>query len=84
MKNIGIFLTGAITGAAIGVLLAPNSGEKTRKLISKEVDNTMHDWEKTLAKTTKEMKSEYNKKIQDLSKQGKEWVSEAKDAVKLN
>ena len=41
MKNLGIFLTGAITGAAIGVLLAPNSGEKTRKLLAKEVDSTM-------------------------------------------
>lgn len=84
MKNLGIFLTGAITGAAIGVLMAPNTGEKTRKLISKEVDSTMNEWEKSLAKTTKEMKSEYNKKLEALSKQGKEWVAEAKDSVKLN
>ncbi|MEQ8359771.1 MAG: YtxH domain-containing protein [Cytophagales bacterium] len=84
MKNLGIFLTGAITGAAIGVLLAPNSGEKTRKLLAKEVDSTMQDWEKTLAKTSKEMKAEYNKKLEDLTKHGKEWVNEAKEAVKLN
>lgn len=84
MKNVGIFLTGAITGALAGIILAPNSGKKTRKLISKEVDKTMKDWEKSLDKTTKELRSEYNKKIDTFSKQGREWVDHAKEAVKLN
>ena len=84
MKNIGIFLTGAITGALAGIILAPNSGKKTREMISKEMDHTMKDGEKTLFQTSKELRSEYNKNVDNLSKKGREMVNEAKEAAKLN
>lgn len=84
MKNLGIFLTGAITGALAGIIFAPNTGSKTRKLIAKEMDHTIKDWEKTLAKTTKDIRTEYNRKLDDFSKQGKEWMTEAKEAIRLN
>jgi hypothetical protein len=35
-------------------------------------------------KASKEIREEYNKQVDHLSKQGRTWVNEAKEAIKLN
>lgn len=51
MKTAGIlaFIGGAVAGATVALLLAPRSGEQTRKMIKdfveKEVDNIKHKYE---------------------------------------
>lgn len=39
-SNIGWFLAGLVVGAAAALLLAPKSGEETRKYLSKTTKNT--------------------------------------------
>ena len=38
--NLGWFLAGAVVGAAVALVLAPNSGKDTRKYLSKTTKNT--------------------------------------------
>jgi gas vesicle protein len=45
------FLLGAITGAAVALLYAPQSGEKTRKLLGKKAD----EGREVLSETGKEV-----------------------------
>jgi gas vesicle protein len=45
LKSAIMFLGGVAVGTMIGVLLAPESGDKTRKKISKQLDDFKHDLE---------------------------------------
>ena len=84
MKNLGIFITGAISGAITALLFAPKTGDKTRKLIAKEFDHKMKEWNKTLDKTSRDIKSGYEKTLDTATKQGKELMKEAKEAINSN
>lgn len=44
MKNAGVlaFIGGAVAGAAVALLLAPKSGEQTRKMIKEFVDQEIN------------------------------------------
>ena len=50
-EKIQWFLLGAITGAAVALLYAPQSGEKTRKLLGKKAD----EGREALSETGKEV-----------------------------
>lgn len=66
MKNLGKILgamtLGALTGAAIGVLFAPNKGSKTRKKIATGAKDTVEDIRKKMDNEAKSLR----KKAKDL------------------
>lgn len=51
-SNLGKFIVGAlvggVVGAALGMLLAPRSGNETREMIREELDNQMREVSDTL------------------------------------
>src|SRR5690625_2922295 len=68
--NILAFLSGAAIGAGIGLLYAPEKGEKTRKIISDEEEKTKDkvktQWDKTsanLSESAKKTLSEMESKL---------------------
>lgn len=61
-KIIGAMTLGAITGAAIGVLFAPNKGSKTRKKIATGAKDTVEDIRKKMDSEAKSLR----KKAKDL------------------
>jgi gas vesicle protein len=61
-KIIGAMTLGAITGAAIGVLFAPNKGSKTRKKIATGAKDTVEDIRKKMDNEAKSLR----KKAKDL------------------
>ena len=81
-KMIGGLLAGAAIGVAIGILLAPSSGEKTRgKLVkgSRRLTNSVQD---TVEDSIESLKDRFNSGVDEVVKKGKELINHASDRVK--
>lgn len=77
-KTLAAMLVGAAAGALTGLLLAPESGDKTRKKLNKTANDILYDledaWEasaekvKELADNAVEEVEKYSKKLGDSMK----------------
>lgn len=83
MNTTGKVLVGVLAGAAAGlltgILMAPDSGKKTReKLLGKSQDlkNKTQD-------TLNEMKRTYNKKLETYAVEGKSGIEYLKDSLQV-
>ncbi len=57
-KGILAFLAGLATGAILGILFAPRSGDETRKMIGEKVDEYSEDAKKKMDEMVKSGKDE--------------------------
>lgn len=73
-KVLSGFLIGAITGAAVGILTAPDSGIRTRKKLKKDAQRFAEDFSDSALKKIKEAKDELNDSLDDFIKKGKNQV----------
>lgn len=74
-KTILAFMLGALTGALTGLLMAPGSGDTTRKKINRTANNVLYDmedaWEvnadkaRDLADTAVHELEKYSKKLSE-------------------
>lgn len=53
-------MTGLAAGAVLGVLFAPESGEKSREKLKKAVKSRLDDWEEACQKEEENQESEEN------------------------
>lgn len=86
MNNTAKIITGVVAGAAAGVLtgilLAPDSGKKTRKKIidsSKELASSAGE---VLSENVEKAKAKYNESLDSAAKSTKNGVDKAKAALK--
>jgi gas vesicle protein len=83
-KNlIGGMIVGIALGVAAGLLLAPSSGEKTRKKLVKgsmKLKNNVKDYVKS---SVGALGDQFNAKIEQLAKTGKETINHVSERVKL-
>ncbi|MDB5242880.1 MAG: hypothetical protein JWP57_3505 [Spirosoma sp.] len=75
MKSLPGIIVGLAVGAAVGLLLAPQSGKKTRKRITSESDSFFKDLQDQLQAGLENIKSQYNNYVDTAS-------SKTEDAVK--
>lgn len=75
MKSLPGIIVGLAVGAAVGLLLAPQSGKKTRKRISSDSDSFFKDLQDQLQTGLENIKNQYNSYVDTAS-------SKADDAVK--
>jgi gas vesicle protein len=76
--SLGV-LAGATLGLITGILIAPDSGKKTReKLIgkSKDIKNKMYD-------SIDEVKKAYNRKVESFANEGKSGIESLKNGLKV-
>lgn len=83
-KLIGGLIAGTAIGIAVGILLAPTSGQKTRKRIVdgslKLKDDVMTSVDDSIEKIRKQI----NSKIDQLTKSGKEVINHASEKAKVS
>ncbi len=82
-KNlIGGLLAGAAIGVAIGMLLAPDSGEKIRANIAKQSRKFADDIRDTVGDSYDSVKNRISGTSEDIARKGREAMSMANDKVK--
>ena len=82
VKVIGGFLAGATIGAVAGLLLAPESGRKTRKKMMDESRRLTDQFTDSMSRTFDSVKDNYNKKLDEFAKRGKVSLESLKDSMK--
>jgi len=79
---IGGFIAGAALGIAAGMLLAPDSGQRTRKKIVDGSIKLKDDLMNTVDTSLDNIRRQFNSKIDQLARAGKQNIDEASEKVK--
>ena len=77
-KFVAGFIVGGVVGAVIGVLLAPQSGEETREMISegtKEAYNKVSD-------AAKEIQQKAESVVDEVQKKGEEIIDKIQEMIR--
>ncbi|QIP16705.1 YtxH domain-containing protein [Spirosoma aureum] len=82
MKSLPGILVGLAVGAIVGVLLAPESGKKTRKRISSESDSFFKDLQDQLQSGLDNIRSQYNDYVDSAVSKTQDAVSQVKKKAK--
>ena len=80
---IGGILAGAAVGVAIGMLLAPASGEKTQKKIMKGARKLGDSLMGTAEGSIRAVKDRFNSKVDEYAQRGKEGINIASERAKI-
>ncbi len=83
MKSLPGILLGLAAGVIVGVLMAPESGKKTRKRISSESDNFFSDLQDQLQDGLDSIRKQYHEYAETAADKSKAVVSEAKRRAKF-
>ncbi len=78
---IGGMIAGAAIGLAVGILLAPEPGKKTRKRIADSSGKVKDDLMSSVNESIELLKTQFNAKIDQLTRGGKEAVDYANKKV---
>ena len=82
MKSLPGILLGLAAGAIVGLLLAPESGKKTRKRISSESDSFFKDLQDQLQTGLENIKNQYNEYVDTAASKTQDVVEEGKRRAK--
>jgi len=82
-KLIGGLIAGAAIGIAVGLLLAPRSGVKTRKKLMNGSLRMKDDVLSSVEDSLDTLRKQFNHKIDQLAKGSKEIINHASEKVKV-
>lgn len=83
-KNlIGGLIVGAAVGVAAGMLMAPRSGEKTRRKLMKGSMKLKKNVVDYVENSLDNLRVQFNDKIDRIARKGKETINHASEKVKI-
>jgi len=82
-RMIGGLLAAVAIGAAIGILLAPNSGERTRSKLIRGSRKLTDDLQETVEESIDALKVKFNSGVDEVVRKGKEIINHTSDRVKV-
>lgn len=82
-KLVEGLIAGSLIGIAVGILLAPSSGEKTRKKIIDGSVGLKDDLMSTVNESIESLRKQFISKIDQLAKGGKEAVNHVSEKVNI-
>jgi gas vesicle protein len=80
---IGGILAGAAVGIAIGILLAPASGEETRNNLVKGSKKLADDLKNKFDDSIESIKNQFNYRVEEVASAGKEGINHVKERAKV-
>jgi len=80
---IGGILAGAAIGVAIGMLLAPSSGAKTRGKIAKAARDLGDSLKETAGNSVHALKEKFNSKVDETAQRGREALTSASEKIRI-
>jgi gas vesicle protein len=80
---IGGFIAGAAVGIAVGMLLAPTSGKETRQKIADGTSKLKDNLVGTVNESIEKLKDQFNTKVDQLAKEGKQKVDYTSEKIKV-
>ena len=83
MKSLPGILLGLAAGVVVGVLLAPQSGKKTRKGLSSDTDSFFKNLQDQLQDGLENIRSQYNNYVDTATSKTKNAASEIKRQTKF-
>lgn len=83
MKNLTGIVIGALAGIAAGILLAPDSGLKTRKTLGKESGRWRSGFEKQFNENVDSILESLTKAVDEYSKKSQKSLKELRKSIKM-
>jgi gas vesicle protein len=80
---IGGLLAGAVVGVAVGLLLAPDSGTKTRDLLIKGSRKLTDNLKGSAKDSIQFLKDSFNSVLDEVATKAKDTITIAKDQAKI-
>lgn len=78
MKSLPGILVGLAVGAVVGILLAPDSGKKTRNRLASDSDSLFKDLQDQLQSGLDSIRSQYNDYVESTAAKAKDAVESTK------
>ncbi|RYF70361.1 MAG: YtxH domain-containing protein [Cytophagaceae bacterium] len=83
MKSLPGILLGIAAGVVVGVLLAPQSGKKTREGLVSDTDNFFSDLQDQLQDGLESIRKQYNDYVETATDKSKSVAADAKRRAKF-
>lgn len=83
IQMIGGLLLGVAIGTAVGILIAPSSGKKTRDTISKKSRKLGREFNTMVSDSVGKVKEGYNRKVDEYADAGVKSFNTLKEKIKV-